>query len=61
MLQHPVPDEGVVLELGELVGPEVEADQTLEVLQRAQPGQWSVGFPNFNFNIDTTVMNTQYS
>ena len=61
MLQHPVPDEGVVLELGDHVGPEVEADQTLEVLQRAQPGQWGVGFPNVNFNIDTTVMNTQYS
>ena len=40
VLQHPVADEGVVLELGDLVGPEVEADQTLEVLQRAQPGQW---------------------
>ena len=40
MLQHPVADEGVVLELRDLVGPEVEADQTLEVLQRAQPGQW---------------------
>ena len=40
MLQHPVADEGVVLELGDLVGPEVEADQTLEVLQCAQPGQW---------------------
>ena len=35
VLQHPVADEGVVLELRDLVGPEVEADQTLEVLQRA--------------------------